>query len=141
MLLPERLSGSIYGHLVGDALGVPYEFTPAERIGEVEWRGHGTYDQPAGTWSDDGALMLALLDSLLSVGFDPVDQGRRALAWWNEGLYAPGGRVFDIGTTTSASLGRINSGMSAERAGGTDTLGNGSLMRIVPPPPRHAHVR
>ena len=31
MLLPERLAGAIYGHLVGDALGVPYEFTPADR--------------------------------------------------------------------------------------------------------------
>ena len=68
MLLPERLTGAVYGHLVGDALGVPYEFEPATRIGEVTWRGHGTYDQPPGTWSDDGALMLALLDSLLTVG-------------------------------------------------------------------------
>jgi ADP-ribosylglycohydrolase len=49
MLLPERLAGVVYGHLVGDALGVPYEFTPAGRIGEVEWRGHGTYgERPAG---------------------------------------------------------------------------------------------
>ena len=102
MLLPERLAGSIYGHLVGDALGVPYEFTPPDRIDEVEWRGHGTYDQPAGTWSDDGALMLALLDSLLTVGFDPEDQGRRALTWRDEGQYAPGGLVFDIGNATSA---------------------------------------
>ena len=39
-------------------------------IGEVEWRGHGTYALPAGTWSDDGALMLALLDSVL--GPDPA---------------------------------------------------------------------
>jgi ADP-ribosyl-[dinitrogen reductase] hydrolase len=134
MLLPERLAGAIYGHLVGDALGVPYEFTPPERVDDVEWRGHGTYDQPAGTWSDDGALMLALLDSLLSVGFDPDDQGKRAVAWRDEGRYAPGGRVFDIGTTTSASLGRIKSGTPAENAGGIDTLGNGSLMRIVPLP-------
>lgn len=36
---------------------------------------------PPGTWSDDGALMLALLHSLLSAGFDPTDQANRALAW------------------------------------------------------------
>ncbi|MGD8485809.1 MAG: hypothetical protein PVH07_04135, partial [Chloroflexota bacterium] len=26
VLLPERLEGAVYGHLCGDALGVPYEF-------------------------------------------------------------------------------------------------------------------
>jgi len=85
MLLSERLEGGVYGHLVGDALGVPYEFLGPSSIGEVEWRGHGAHDQPAGTWSDDGALMLALLDSLLSAGFDTADQGQRALAWREKG--------------------------------------------------------
>ena len=131
MLLPERLEGAVYGHLVGDALGVPYEFQPPERIGEVEWRGHGTYDQPPGTWSDDGALMLALLDSLLTTGFDAADQGRRALAWWDDGAYAPGGHVFDIGNATSAALSSLRAGAPPERAGAIDALGNGSLMRII----------
>ncbi len=132
MLLPERLEGAVYGHLCGDALGVPYEFTPAAAIGEVEWRGHGTYDQPPGTWSDDGALMLALLDSLLDCGFDTADQARRALAWREEGAYAPGGLVFDIGNATSAALRALRSGAPAEEAGAVEAQGNGSLMRILP---------
>jgi len=41
MLLPERLEGAVYGHLCGDALGVPYEYLSADRIGEIEWRGAG----------------------------------------------------------------------------------------------------
>ena len=134
LLLPERLEGAVYGHLVGDALGVPYEFTDAGGIGEVEWRGGGAHGQPEGTWSDDGALMLALLDSLLSAGFDTDDQGRRALAWRHQGRYAPGGRVFDIGGATSAALGRIAAGTPAAEAGDIDARGNGSLMRILPLP-------
>ena len=134
MLLPERLEGAIYGHLVGDALGVPYEFQSPERISEVEWRGHGTHDQPPGTWSDDGALMLALLDSLLTAGFDTADQARRALDWHDEGRYAPGGLRFDIGGATSTALARLRGGTSPEEAGATDALGNGSLMRILPLP-------
>jgi hypothetical protein len=51
--------------------------------------------------------MVALLDSLLSTGFDPEDQGRRALAWRRDGAYAPGGKVLDIGGTTSAALAAI----------------------------------
>lgn len=102
MLLPERLEGAIYGHLCGDALGVPYEFRDSSEIVDVKWRGHGTHDQPAGTWSDDGALMLALLDSLLDKGFDTTDQGRRAVAWMDKGRYAVGGSVFDIGSALRA---------------------------------------
>lgn len=132
LLLPERLEGAIYGHLCGDALGVPYEFEPASAIGEVRWRGYGTHSLPAGTWSDDGALMLALLDSLLQSGFDTVDQGRRALAWRDEGRYAVGGEVFDVGTATTEALHGLRSGVPAEDAGAVHAKGNGSLMRILP---------
>lgn len=134
MLLPERLEGAIYGHLCGDALGVPYEFLSADRIGEVEWKGGGAHGQPPGTWSDDGALMLALLDSLLSTGFDTVDQGRRVLSWHDEGAYAPGAEVFDVGISTTRALHALRSGEPPESAGAVDAKGNGSLMRILPLP-------
>jgi ADP-ribosyl-[dinitrogen reductase] hydrolase len=65
--LAPRLCGAVWGHLVGDAVGVPLEFRPAGEIGSVEFGATGTHGQPPGPWSDDGALMLALLDSLLTV--------------------------------------------------------------------------
>src|SRR5687767_15859369 len=129
----ELVRGAVYGHLVGDAIGVPYEF--GHHIETVELRGHGTHNQRPGTWSDDGALMLALLDSLVSVGFDPEDQGRRALAWWDERAYTPDGDgAFDIGSATSTALHRLRAGVPAIDAGGTEERdqGNGSLMRILP---------
>jgi ADP-ribosylglycohydrolase len=130
--MTDPIRSAAYGHLVGDAIGVPYEF--GHHIETVELRGHGTHNQPVGTWSDDGALMLALLDSLVSVGFDPEDQGRRALAWWDTGSYTPDGHPFDIGNTTSAALARLRAGTPALEAGGTGERdqGNGSLMRILP---------
>jgi ADP-ribosylglycohydrolase len=142
--VPQQTSSyqdAVYGHLVGDAIGVPYEF--GHHIETVELRGHGTHNQPPGTWSDDGALMLALLDSLLTVGFDPEDQGRRALAWADAKAYTPDADgAFDIGNTTAAALARLRSGTPAIDAGGTGARdeGNGSLMRILPiallePPP------
>jgi hypothetical protein len=33
--LAERLAGADWGHLVGEALGVPYEFTPGRRDREL----------------------------------------------------------------------------------------------------------
>jgi hypothetical protein len=80
MASADTLRAGIYGVLVGDALGVPYEFLEPEQIGEVAWRGGGAHGQPPGTWSDDGALTLALLDSLCSVGFSTADQAQRAVA-------------------------------------------------------------
>lgn len=134
MPLPTRLAGAIWGHLVGDAVGVPYEFRPAADIGEVRFGASGTHHQPPGTWSDDGALMLALLDSLLTVGFDVEDQGRRAVDWYRRSAYTPDGSRFDIGNATRSALDAIDRGRPAAEAGGTDegANGNGSLMRILP---------
>jgi hypothetical protein len=129
----DRLAGSVWGHLVGDAMGVPYEFRSPAEVGVVRWGEVGTHGQPPGTWSDDGGLMLALLDSLLTVGFDLEDQGRRALAWHDSGAYMAG-PAFDVGMTTSRALARLRAGTPAGRAGGAaeSDNGNGSLMRILP---------
>jgi len=131
----ERARAAIWGLLVGDAIGVPYEGRPPDPARVVELRQYGSHHQPAGTWSDDGALTLAMLDSLTSVKFDPDDQGQRMLAWYDEGAYTPDGDgVFDIGTTTRAALDRLRLGTSAIEAGGDAERdqGNGSLMRILP---------
>lgn len=130
-----RVRGAIYGHLVGDAMGVPYEGSGPEGIGLIEVRGGGRHGQPPGTWSDDGALMLALADSLATVGFHPRDQGKRALVWVDKGAYTPDGDgAFDIGGATSRALVRLRAGVDAVEAGGTEErdCGNGSLMRILP---------
>ena len=138
-----RIEGAMLGLLVGDALGVPYEFHPAASIppdDAIEFeppvgfhRAHtGT---PPGTWSDDGAQALALLDSLLECGrLDPEDLGRRLLSWFDRGDYAVGGVVFDVGITTRSALEALRSGVPAIEAGpvGDYDNGNGSLMRVLP---------
>lgn len=131
--LASRLAGAMTGLLVGDALGVPYEGDPPDRVGDVSFPNGGSRERPAGTWSDDGALALALLDSLLSAGFDPEDQGRRALAWFRDGAYTPDG-AFGSGRTTRRALRALASGVPAIDAGPSDeqACGNGSLMRILP---------
>lgn len=131
---PDRLAGAVWGHLVGDAVGVPYEFKSAASIGTIMFGATGTHRQPPGTWSDDGGLMLSLLDSLLTCGFDTADQGRRAVEWFRKGSYTPDGTVFDIGTATQEALQALERGVLAEDAGPSHerASGNGSLMRILP---------
>ena len=132
-----RMLGGLWGSLVGDALGVPVEFqNRAARVADpvTGMRAFGTHRQPAGTWSDDGALLLCSIESLVERGFDTGDMGRRFLQWHNQALWTANGDVFDVGIATSQALMRIRQGIPAEEAGGRDQYsnGNGSLMRILP---------
>ena len=141
--LSDRISGGLYGLLIGDALGVPYEFHSPHKIPSLEQiemqpppgfaRAHGR--TPIGTWSDDGAQALALLDSLLTRGtLDLEDFGKRLVAWFNDGAYTPDGRVFDCGIQTGEAIRELLRGTPAHAAGRTDQManGNGSLMRVLP---------
>lgn len=132
----DAIRGALYGHLCGDALGVPYEFLAPEDVpAEIAWRGGGAHNQPAGTFSDDGALMLAAAASFLDCArFDADDFGRRCVAWLDDGYMACGGSAFDVGRTTRRAIDRLRAGCPAEQAGALDPAqaGNGALMRILP---------
>jgi len=133
----ERVLGGLWGSLVGDALGVPVEFLSRDEVRQnrvTGMRGHGTHHQPPGTWSDDSSLLLCSAASLVRHEFHPQDMGERFQAWYQEEIWTPHGRVFDIGVTTSEALRRISNGVRAELAGadGQFSNGNGSLMRILP---------
>lgn len=139
----KRIQGGIFGLLVGDALGVPYEFHAAATIPPIDQiemqppagfrRSHG--NTPIGTWSDDGAQALCLLTSLLDCGkLDPDDLGQRLVAWYQSGYMAIDQRVFDVGVHTSNVVSAIAAGMPVLEAGklGREARGNGSLMRSLP---------
>lgn len=138
-----RLKGGLYGLLIGDALGVPYEFHPASAIPALElidmtppalFRRSHAHVKP-GTWSDDGALALCLLDSLIEKDrLDLTNLATKFLAWGSNGYMAVDGHVFDMGVQTSRALENLKSGMSPETAGPSNerSNGNGSLMRALP---------
>lgn len=122
-----KLSAAVWGAAVGDALGVPYEFKSRGTFECQGMVGHGTHGQPAGTWSDDTALMLATCDSIRAVGHvDAADLLSRFRSWHYDGAYTPDGVVFDVGNATAEAL-RTGRGLTGEWDNG-----NGSLMRITP---------
>ncbi len=141
--LRERLEGGLLGLLIGDALGVPYEFHSAASLPpatEIEFSPPAYFPRahsgvPPGTWSDDGAQALALLDSLIHSGtLDLEDFGRRLVAWYEKGYLTVDERVFDVGIQTGEAIHRLRSGTPAEKAGPAEerSNGNGSLMRVLP---------
>src|SRR5262245_40702865 len=105
----EAVLGGLYGLLVGDAVGVPYEFSDPRELPALELIEAPPLDgfrrahpgAPRGAWSDDGAQALCLLASLLYCGrLDIEDLGRRLVNWWDWGYMAVDGAVFDIGGQT-----------------------------------------
>lgn len=132
----DRVLGGLWGVLVGDALGVPVEFADrCERDADPveDMRAHGTHDQLAGTWSDDGAMTLCNVEALLD-GFSTRRMAELFVRWYHEAHWTARGRVFDIGIATRQALGRVAAGTPPEHAGGRGERdnGNGSIMRILP---------
>ncbi|MDC0708390.1 ADP-ribosylglycohydrolase family protein [Stigmatella sp. ncwal1] len=139
----QRLAGGVYGLLIGDALGVPYEFHPPAQIPppeQIEFEPPSGFHRAhagvlPGTWSDDGAHAHCLLASLLYRGqLDVEDLGRRLVNWFELGYMAVGGQVFDVGIQTRSALTSFREGVSGLESGprGEKDNGNGSLMRVLP---------
>ncbi|WP_304458702.1 ADP-ribosylglycohydrolase family protein [Alicyclobacillus sendaiensis] len=140
--MEDRIRGGVWGLLIGDALGVPYEWLEPEAIppwDEIEMeppegisRMHAV---PPGTWSDDGAQALCLLESLLTCGrFDPADFAARLVAWHDESLWTVDGRAFGIGRQTAMAIRALKNGTDPDQAGFVlpEGKGNGALMRVLP---------
>ena len=124
------------GLIVGDALGVPYEFSPRRKLKKdpaVDMIGYGTHNVPAGSWSDDSSMALATLDSL-RYGYDPKEIMMKFSDWYHNAKYTPSENVFDIGITCTKAIKNYDrSGdISSCGCGKEADNGNGSLMRILP---------
>jgi len=127
----DRVRGCAVGSAVGDALGMPLEFKranpPDQYVREMQ---NGRL--PAGSFTDDTEMALALCDSLLQNRYvDASDLANRFLAWIKTG--PP-----DVGIQTRRILNRIAAGLPWELASDKDLTvypnasGNGSVMRCWP---------
>ncbi|MDB9253940.1 ADP-ribosylglycohydrolase family protein [Halorubrum ezzemoulense] len=134
-----RTRGILLGLACGDALGRPVEFSSASSIaaehGQLnEMIGHGTWNQPAGTITDDTEQALCIARSLVEQqAFDPEDIASRFVDWYDSD-------PFDIGRMTMKSLSRLKHGDDWSEAGQHvwetspegQNAGNGSVMRCPP---------
>ncbi|QHG19252.1 ADP-ribosylglycohydrolase family protein [Nostoc sp. ATCC 53789] len=136
MLTGAKTLSGLMGLCVGDALGVPVEFTSrAERVKSpvTTMQGYGTWNQPPGTWSDDSSLSFCLAECLCR-GYSLDAIANSFWRWYKEAYWTPRGDVFDIGQTTHTAIMRLKQGVVPHQAGGKveNSNGNGSLMRILP---------
>ena len=139
--LLSAIKNSLYGFVIGDAMGVPVEFKKRNYLKKNpvdSMTGCGTYpDIPAGTWSDDTSMTLATMDSLIKCNWNVNynDIADRFCGWFYNAEYTATNNVFDIGNTTKIALYTYqNLGIDAIECGekGENSNGNGSLMRMLP---------
>jgi ADP-ribosyl-[dinitrogen reductase] hydrolase len=140
----DKLHGGLYGALIGDAVGVPYEFKTTLQIPHPPTMvpppkfNRSYLGVPPGTWSDDGALTLCLMESLLKAD-DWLDTdwvhafGHRMSRWRYEGYMTPDNKKFDIGNQTSEAIRLLEFGLDPLELTYTEyENGNGGLMRALP---------
>ena len=128
----------IFGVVAGDALGCPVQFESREEVAAhpvTGMRGQGTFNLPAGSWTDDSSLTLALLDSLCDTGSPDLNHIMEDfIAWLDDGAFTPYGYAYDIGFGTMKAIQNYKLVKDPGLCGGRDenNNGNGSLMRILP---------
>ncbi|MEU4680284.1 ADP-ribosylglycohydrolase family protein [Micromonospora sp. NPDC023737] len=139
--IESRAVGALTGLAVGDALGMPTQSMPRERILARHRRlagfEPGPADQPiapgmpAGTVTDDTEQAL-LLGRLLLDGRGHIDGHRlaRALLAWEDDMRRRGSLDL-LGPSTRAAVAAVAAGRPLEEAGRFGTT-NGAAMRIAP---------
>lgn len=133
-----KIKDGLYGLCIADALGVPAESRTRENLREnpiIGMVSGGIHAQPAGHWSDDSSLTLALMDSIAKAGyFHTHDIMARFCDWFENGAYTAGGERFDVGVTCARAIRRYRKGCTPALCGSNkiNENGNGSLMRILP---------
>ena len=133
----DQFSGTMVGLAVGDALGLPTEFISRQRIlerfgpqGLTDFApGHG---HPAGTFTDDTQMSLAVADGLLEAEGEELDEllrciSSRFVAWARspDNDRAPG-------NTCLAGCRNLERGVPWRESGVADSKGCGTAMRVAP---------
>lgn len=117
--------GALVGAVVGDLLGVTYEFAPPSRIlvPRLSVRGGGPFKFPPGVGSDDTDLLMVVLDAYDDESRFDADVALQGMLDW----YANKPR--DVGLRTSESLESWRD--LRQPPVDENALGNGGLMRAA----------
>ena len=132
----DRAIGAVVGSAVGDALGAGYEFAKRPDKDEVSMRPGTLTGEPAGHWTDDTAMAIAILEAAAQHGTLTTSEaliavGDRFLDWYRSGPH-------DVGVQTLAVLRQSSTGADLADVAARELerkpngAGNGSLMRTGP---------
>jgi len=105
--IQDRIKGVIYGHAIGDAIGLGTEFLDKRQIKIFYPKGFSNYDQTIsdkhrsrwkkGEWTDDTDQMLCILESILkNENIVVTDIAKRIYDWAYSGGRGLGNTVYNV---------------------------------------------
>ena len=133
-----NIADSVYGFIIGDAYGVPFEFLKRntfECTKMIECNENSIHDVPFGTFSDDTSLMLCVMDALCEHDEKQIYERYKenSIDWMFEGKFtADGDFPFDIGGACRNGIIAMKTGIPNYLADDVNSNGNGGLMKILP---------
>ena len=134
----DQAQGMFIGLAVGDALGTFLEFGPGREPDNYlrDYTAGGPFDLPAGYWTDDTSMALAMADAIIRADGQllPTMVLNNWISWEENGKFSSNGTCFDIGMTCASALRNFKRDRDPESCGLADeySAGNGALMRMAP---------
>jgi len=103
----DKIKGTVYGHAIGDAIGLGTEFMDKEQIKYYYPKGYTDFNQiiddkhrlrwKKGEWTDDTDQMLCILESLINKEYvDELDIAKRIHSWAYNGGRGLGNTVYNV---------------------------------------------
>lgn len=123
--MTDRLKGALYGAVVGDALGLTYEFLSPDKVAAPPYEivGGGPFRFPKGAGSDDTDLLLAAIQSYTDTSeFSERLMIDHMVRWLS-------GDPPDVGNQTRFAITEHARGRTPQND--PDAKGNGGLMRAA----------
>lgn len=138
-MINEIVKNGIIGFILGDAMGVPLEFSKRRNADNkvIDMLEYGSHNLEKGSWSDDSSMVIATMKSIIDNKgkIDYEDIMNNFIKWAENGEFTPNCKTFGIGRTTLRALYNYKSNNIKAINCGLDSIkdnGNGSLMRILP---------
>lgn len=103
-----HIEGLIYGSLIGDALGIQFEFYKKNliNVNDLTYKPSHFLPIEAGRWSDDGDNILLLLETIIESKDDIIDHkiyAKKLKNWYYNGFKILGDKVGGIGCGNTIS--------------------------------------
>jgi len=142
--MKEKIRASLYGFIVGDALGVPVEFKSREQLEQnpvTDMMENITRKTTKGYWSDDTAMTLCTIQSIVDmkeINYELHDSMMKNYRrWLEEGYKAVDEKCFGIGQTIFKALSNYKNSNTfneyvIKNLESSKNGGNGAMMRILP---------
>ena len=134
----KKVRSALLGFAVGNALGVPVEFSSKEEREAdpvVGMRGYGIRYQPPGVWSADTSLVIATMESVAYLKkIDACDIMKNFAGWYKENLFTATGHRFGIDFNIQRAINAFLNGTPIIECGlgGVLSNSNSSLARMLP---------